>query len=84
MSKSANYSIQGLVNDVEERIEDFWVWIKWFDSIRSSSVSYAVNENPDDDTALKDAQGTQPYLFEPRHSETSSGTDSSNESEEAD
>ncbi|KAJ7337846.1 hypothetical protein OS493_008004 [Desmophyllum pertusum] len=34
------------------------------------------------ETALADCEGTQPYLFEPYDSEASSGTDSTDESEE--
>ena len=46
-----------------------------------SSLNDSIGEIVDDNT-LSDCEGTQPYLFEPYDSEASSGTDSTNESEE--
>lgn len=46
-----------------------------------SSLNDSIGEIVDDAT-LSDCEGTQPYLFEPYDSEASSGTDSTNESEE--
>ena len=52
-------------------------------SSSSSSASFngSFYETGDEQT-LEEREGAQPYLFEPHDSEASSGTDSSNESEE--
>ena len=55
------------------------------ESHSSSSSSASFNGSFDDtgnEQALEECEGAQPYLFEPYDSEASSGTESSNDSEE--
>ena len=63
-------------DDVEGR--ELW-------KLHSSSSSALFNGHLDetgDEQTLEECEGAEPYLFEPYDSEASSGTDSSNESEE--
>ena len=52
------------------------------DDSQSYASSVSSSFESADKTALADCAGTQPYLFEPYDSEASSGTDSSESSEE--